>query len=195
MSLITITARDKRILRLAAYILVPSLGYVYGVKPYLASMESMRDQVVTEHDALARERVLIAAHAENPDGQRASDAAVLKATPLLFTGRDDIIASAELATYVTQVAQKARVNLLQAGTRPTVVSATGVRMLRIEIRGESDLQGILTLLNMLETGTKLVRFEKLDISRSPGRRTEDEGFETLTMAATVSAFAIADGAP
>lgn len=195
MSLITITARDKRILRLAAYVLIPSLGFMYGVNPYLASMESMRDQVVTEHEALARERVLIATHLQNPDGQRESDAAVQKATPLLFTGRDDIIASAELATYVTQIAQKARVNLLQAGTRPTVVSATGVRMLRIEIRGESDLQGILTLLTMLETGNKLVRFEKLDISRSPGRRTADEGFETLTMAATVSAFAIADGAP
>jgi hypothetical protein len=63
-------------------------------------------------------------------------------------------------------------------------------MLRIEIRGESDLQGILTLLNTLETGEKLIRFEKLDISHAPG--TEDDDFETLSIAATVSGFALGD---
>jgi hypothetical protein len=194
-SLLTLTPRDTRILRLAAYILIPSLGYVYGVKPYMASLTAMRDQMVTEQSALAREQTLLADHARNPDLQRDTDAAVLNATPLLFTGRDDIIASAELATYVTKMAEAARVNLMQAGTRPTVVSSAGVRMLRIELRGESDLEGILTFLNQLETGDKLVRFDKLDISRSAGRRADEDGFETLTMAATVSAFAIADMLP
>lgn len=192
MSILTLTPRDTRILRLAALILVPSLGYVYGVQPYMESLSSMRDQVVTEQEALARERVLLADYARNPNLQRDTDAAVISATPLLFTGRDDVIASAELATYVTRMAEAARVNLLQAGTRPTVVSSAGVRLLRIEVRGESDLEGILTFLNQLETGDKLVRFDKLDISRAAGRRVDEDGFETLTIAATVSAFAIAD---
>lgn len=192
MSLFTLTPRDTRILRLAAFILVPSLGYVYGVKPYMESLTSMRDQVVTQREALAREQTLLADFAHNPNLQRDTDVAVMNATPLLFTGRDDIIASAELATYVAKMAEAARVNLLQAGTRPTVVSPAGVRMLRIELRGESDLEGILTFLNQLETGDKLVRFDRLDISRPAERRADEDGFETLTMAATVSAFAIGD---
>jgi hypothetical protein len=192
MSFLSISPREKRLIRIAALVLIPSLGYVYGVKPYFASLNAMQDQVVTERATLARERALVLEQARNPNEARDAKLAVMKTAPMLFEGRDDVIASSELAAYVTRIAERARVNLQQAATRPTILSTAGVRMLRIEIRGESDLQGILSLLNALETGEKLIRFDKLDISHSPGRVTDEEGYETLSIAATVSGFALGD---
>lgn len=194
MSGLTLSPRDRRALRLAAIVLLPSLGWVYGARPYLESLGAMRDQVVIERATLSRERALVSERARNPGAQRDMEKVAQSTGPRLFEGRDAVIASAELASYVTETAERARVNLQQAATRPMISAAPGVRLLRIEIRGESDLEGILAFLNALETGYKLVRFDKLDISHAPGRSTEEDGYETLTLAATVSGFAVDESA-
>lgn len=194
MSAIRLSDRDRRALRLAALVLLPSLGWVYGVRPYMESLTGMRDQVVIERATLARERALLAERVRNPNAQGDLRKTALATAPRLFEGRDAVIASAELASYVTATAQRSRVNLQQAATRPMISTTPGVRMLRIEIRGESDLEGILTFLNALETGSKLIRFDKLDVSRAPGRSIEEDGFETLSISATVSGFAVDDSA-
>ena len=76
-----------------------------------------------------------------------------------------------------------------AATRPAVLSPSGVRTLRVEIRAESDLQGVLLFLQALENGAKLVRVERVDVSRQPSRSDESSA-ETLALSATVSGFAI-----
>lgn len=110
--------------------------------------------------------------------------------PRLFEGRDDVMASAELASYLGEVSRKARVWLQTANTRPASSSADGVRTLRVDIRAESDLLGTLMFLQALERGDKLIRIDRLDISRSPAL--DDEEGETLTIAATVAGFAVGD---
>jgi len=190
-----LSSREQRMIRLAAMVLVPSLGYVYGVKPYISSLAAMRDRLVVEQTTLVREQALIAQAARNGSLKEDADLVVTKAAPLLFAGRDNVIASAELAAHVTRTARAARVNLQQAATRPTITTDAGVRMLRIEVRGESDLQGIIDFLNALETGDKLIRFDRLDISRAPGRSTEEDGYETLMLAATITGFALDEVGP
>jgi hypothetical protein len=88
------------------------------------------------------------------------------------------------------VARRARVWLQDAGTRPAAPTADGVRRLRVEVRGESDILGVLMFLQALERGEKLVRIDRLDISRSP--RAREEEIETLSIAATISGFAVTD---
>jgi hypothetical protein len=114
--------------------------------------------------------------------------------PRLFEGRDDVMASAELASYVGEVAHGTRVWLQDASTRPASPMVDGVRTLHVEIRAESDLLGTLMFIQALERGDKLVRIDRLDISRAP--RSDEKDVETLSLAATISGFAIADaGAP
>jgi len=108
--------------------------------------------------------------------------------PRLFEGKDDVMASSELAAYVGDVAQGARVWLQDAGTRPAVSAGDGVRTLRVEIRAESDLLGTLMFLQGLERGDKLVRVDRLDISRSV--RGDEKEAETLSIVATIAGFAI-----
>jgi hypothetical protein len=186
----TMSSRDRRAVLLGAVVLLPALFFIWGVRPYRSALADARDQLATERAALARERAAIETARQNPQLQHVADSAMRAMRPRLFEGKDDVMASAELASYLGEVASGARVWLQDASTRPSLPTTDGVRTLRVDIRGESDLLGALTFLQALERGAKLVRIDRLDISRSA--RGEDEEVETLTIAATISGFAVND---
>jgi hypothetical protein len=182
--------RERRTVLIGALVLLPPLLFIWGVRPYRTAMSDARDQLATERAALARERAAIATARQNPELQHIADSAMRAMRPRLFEGKDDVMASSELAAYVGDVAQGARVWLQDAGTRPAVPAAEGVRTLRVEIRAESDLLGTLMFLQGLERGDKLVRIDRLDISRSV--RGDEKDAETLSIVATIAGFAISD---
>jgi hypothetical protein len=186
----TMAPRERRTVVIGALVLLPGLLYIWGVRPYQSALSDARDQLVTERATLARERAAIATARQNPELQHVADSAMRVMRPRLFEGKDDVMASAELAAYLGDVAQSSRVWLQDAGTRPAIPAAEGVRTLRVEIRAESDLLGTLMFLQALERGSKLVRVDRLDISRT-ARGDEKDG-ETLSIVATISGFAIAD---
>lgn len=156
-------------------------------------MSDNRQRLEIERGALARERSAVAAAHRNPEMQHLADSAMRTTTPRLFVGRDDVMASAELASYLGDVAHTHHVWLQDASTRPSTTADGGVRTLHVEIRAESDLRGILEFLRSLESGDKLLRVDRLDISRQPSR-SDESGAETLALSATITGFAI-PGAP
>jgi hypothetical protein len=184
-------SRDRRAVMLGGGILLPALLFIWGVRPYQAALSDARDQLATERSALARERAAILTARRNPQMQHVADSAMRVMRPRLFEGKDDVMASAELASYLGDVAQRARVWLQDASTRPATPGAQngGVRTLHVEIRAESDLNGTLKFLQALERGDKLVRIDRLDISRIPR---DDKTVETLAIAATITGFAVND---
>jgi len=184
----TMTPRERRTITIGALVVLPSLLYIWGVRPYRAALSDARDQLATERATLARERAAIATARQNPQLQHIADSAMRVMRPRLFEGKDDVMASAELAAYVGDVAQGARVWLQDAGTRPATPAGEGVRTLRVEIRAESDLLGTLMFLQGLERGEKLVRVDRLDISRTV--RGDEKDAETLSIVATIAGFAI-----
>jgi Type II secretion system (T2SS), protein M len=184
----TMTPRERRTTMIGALVLLPFLLYIWGVRPYRAALSDARDQLATERATLARERAAIATARQNPQLQHIADSAMRAMRPRLFEGKDDVMASAELASYVGDVAQGARVWLQDAGTRPAISAGEGVRTLRVEIRAESDLLGTLMFLQGLERGEKLVRVDRLDISRTV--RGDEKDAETLSIVATIAGFAI-----
>jgi hypothetical protein len=182
--------RDRRAIVVGLLVLLPGLIFIWAVRPYQSALSDARDQLATERATLARERLAIETARQNPRLQHIADSAMRAMRPRLFEGRDDVMASAELASYLGDVAHRTRVWLQDAGTRPATQTSDGVRTLKVEIRAESDLLGTLMFLQALERGEKLVRIDRLDISRSP-RADAKEG-ETLSIAATISGFAVGD---
>ena len=173
----TMQPRERRTIVIGALVLLPGLLFVYGFRPYQAALSDARDQLATERMALAREKVAIATAQQNPQMQHIADSAMRAMQPRLFEGKDDVMASAELAAYIGDLARGARVWLQDAGTRPATAAGDGVRTLRVEIRAESDLLGTLMFLQALERGEKLVRVDRLDISKSA--RGDEKDAETL----------------
>ena len=185
------TSRDRRALGLGAMVLIPALAFVWGVRPLMGALGENRDLLASERATLSREMAAIDAARANPDLHRVADSAMRAVAPKLFTGRDSVMATAELGSYLSQVASRTDVWLQNAVTRPSIIENGGVRRLRVEIRAESDLQGVLSFITALERGEKLVRVERLDISRILAVGAED-GIEPVSIAATIVGFALPD---
>jgi hypothetical protein len=188
MSWSTMAAKDRRAIILGAIIVLPGLIFIWGIRPYRNALTNARDELVTARLALSREMAAVAAGPETPGGQQSADSALRMVSPRLFEGRDDAFASAQLAAYLGSVARRSRVLMEDANTRPSTTSPEGIRTLRVEVRAESDVQGVATFLHNLEAGSKLVRVDRLEVSRVPGLE-DKNGFETLTIAATIAGFA------
>jgi hypothetical protein len=184
----TMSSKDRRAIILGAVLVLPALIFIWGVRPYRAALEETRDELETARLALSREKAAVAVTSTSPGAQRMADSALIIVTPRLFEGRDDAIASAQMAAYLGSVARRSRVLMQDANTRPSTMSPEGIRTLRVEVRAESDIQGVATFLHNLESGQKLVRVDRLEISRVPGLE-DKNGFETLSIAATISGFA------
>jgi hypothetical protein len=182
----TMSAKDRRAIIIGAVILLPALFFIWGVRPYRAALTEARDELETARIALSREKAAVGVTGANPQAQRSADSALMMTAPRLFEGRDDAIASAQLGG----VARRSRVLMQDANTRPSTTSPEGVRTLRVEVRAETDVQGVATFLHNLEAGNKLVRVDRLEISRVAGLE-DKNGFETLSIAATISGFAFA----
>lgn len=183
------SAGDRRALIVGAIVVVPSLFYVFGLKPWRAALAGVQAQLAVEQDAYARERAAVAAAQRNPQMQHVADSAMQATAPRLFAGRDDVMASAEVATYLGETARANHVWLQEAATRPATALDGGVRALHVEVRGESDLRGILGFLKALEGSGKLIRVQRLDISVQAGR-SDEPGVETLALSASIVGYAI-----
>lgn len=186
----SLNARERRTVIIGASIAGAGLLYVWGVRPYRAALTDAREALSAESAALARERAAVASARQNPRLMQLTDSAMRAARPRLFEGKDDVMASAELASYLGDVARRTRVWMQDASTRPAMAGPDGTRALRVEIRAESDLLGTLLFLQALERGEKLVRVDRLDLVRS--QRLGNSDVETIGITATVSGFAAGD---
>jgi hypothetical protein len=186
----TMSLRDRRAVLLGAAVLLPALAFIWGVRPYMNALDDARSELAAQRDALAREQAAVTSAKENPRLRQLADSAMQAMQPKLFSGRDDVMASALLASYVGDLAAKSRVWLQDANTRPAALGKDGVRALQVDIHGQSDLRGTMRFLQALQRGSKLIRVDKLDVSRAAG--SSDDPMETLTITATISGFALAD---
>jgi hypothetical protein len=184
----TMSVRDRRAVVLGAVAIGVPVLFIWGIRPYLGALDDARQALSVEREALAREQAAVASARDNPRMRQVTDSAMQILEPKLFEGRDDVMASSLLASYVGAVAQRSRVWLQDANTRVATQDKDGVRALHVDIRGQSDLRGALRFLQALDRGDKLVRVDKLDVTRAPG--TGDDPMETLMVTATLSGFAL-----
>ena len=194
MSRRSLSPSERRTIALAALVLGVPLLYLKVVRPYRESVSTVGAQLVVARQALATERATVLASAQNPFLQQAVDSAMAAMGPRLFSGRDETAAAAELSNYVKSLARGNHVLVQSSGTRPPVVSSSGLRTLRVEVRAESDLRGILSFLNALERGDRLVRIERMEIAHPAGVE-ESSDVETLTFSAVVNGYAVGEPPP
>jgi hypothetical protein len=202
MKLPVMNQRDRRAVLVGLAILVPSLGWIWGVRPLRAAIADTNDRISMEREALAREQAAVLEASRNPARQKFADSAMKATASRVFTGANDVAAGASLASYLGDVAKKTHVWLANATTRAIAApgrtgaaaapAPDGVHSLRVELRAESDFQGILAFLDALERGEKVVTVERLDIART--LRAGDEDRETLSLSATVVGYSVVRGA-
>jgi hypothetical protein len=184
--------KDRRALILGLVILLPSLFYVFGVRRYLAAVKETRQHVTDERKRLSQELAAIAAAKENPQLQHIADSSWKAMSPRIFSGSDNVAASTDLMSLVGEVALQQNVNLRQEALGATTVDVNGVRTLTVDIQGETDIQGLLGFLEAIERNDKLMRVDRIRVTR-PIAKPDADGVQTIQIAASIAGFAIQEG--
>lgn len=166
MTLSSLSSRDKRALSIAAFVLIPSLLFVFVVKPFFGSITTIREQIEDEKSMLKRERGIAQRLPLLPEEKEKASEQLRQEAARLFVGEDELVATGHLAEYVIQLADQYGVTLQQSETRPGMQVAAGVRALQVEVRAEGDVYAVLNFLQALETGEKLIRISSLTLEKS-----------------------------
>jgi hypothetical protein len=161
-----LSPRDRRALLLGGALLVPALFFVLVVSPYLDALGTARERLEQDRAVLRRELALLSEAADYPRVFDEGAERLLTAAPRLMGGDDDAAAAAAVAGYVRRLGRMAPANVTRVEPAPSRDAGGGVTALPVAVSGEADLEGLLTLLHMLETGPKLVDVSELRIESS-----------------------------
>ena len=161
-----LTPRDRKAITWGAAVLVPALAWTMVVSPYLDALGEAKTRLEQDRATLEREMEVLS---EAADYRRAFDDGaekLLAAAPRLMGGDDDGAASAAVAGYLRRLARMGGAHVTRVEPGPSRDAGGGVTALPVGVSGESDLEGLLTFLQMLEAGPKLVDVDELRIEAS-----------------------------
>ena len=195
-----LNSRDRRAILVGLGILLPAVAYVLGVKPYRAALDGVRDRVAAERELLTRELALLAAAPTLPgELQRAeSEAAVFE--DRMVRAASGVLAESELTDFLERSAFRSRVLLeeIRGGELGRgEVPPPGLSVVRLHLRGESDLEGVLTFLDEIEKSRLFLRVRGLavepEMSRPNSENNENNGTTTPVPTGVVEFQLILDG--
>lgn len=174
-SLGAMSDRDRRAIKLGALVLVPGLLYVAAVKPYFAALADTRDRVEAERRLLDRELALLQQKNSLPGELSTAKRNAQRAENRLVAAPNVTLAETELTELIEKIGGLSRVLLKEVRNVPTprgYVDPEGVQTVRLAIRGESDLEGVLTYLQRIEQSPLLLRIHELSLEPAPPPRAE-----------------------
>ena len=187
-----LSRRDRRAVLSGLLVLVPALLFHLIVQPFLGELSEMHGRIERERGLLQREQSLLAEVKAYPRRLQAAEAGLLTEAPRLFAGPDLVAASAALSNYLGGKAHSSRV-FLQRSETGTPAAENGVAELRVELSAVGDLEGMLSFLQALESGPKLVTIPRLVIGRAERvNPSESNDEEVLSLTATVNGYALTE---
>jgi hypothetical protein len=155
--------RDRRAVLLGALALLPALLWIAAVRPYRAALEDVRARTAVERALLEREEALIAG-AAGTAGYEAMQETAQRAALRLVSAANVPLAEAQVTGFLEELALLSRVLLQELrGVEPRrgeTYDGT-LQPIRLSVRGESDLEGVMTFLQRIEHSPLLMRVSEL----------------------------------
>jgi hypothetical protein len=194
--LAAMTPRDRRALRMGIPLLLAGLAWHFAVAPYLREVRAVSEQLRLEREILASERGLLASAGVASSEVRRLSQELIAAAPRLVGGPNEQAATAALTGFLEYAARQNRVYLSRVEPAAPEPAGEGLVAIPIRLRGESDLEGILSLLHGLEHSSKLLRIEALSVkSTRPGQLVAREEAEVLEFDLVAKGFMLAQAGP
>ena len=176
-------SRDRRAVLLGLGILLPAMAYVLGVKPYRAALEGVRDRVIAEQELLSRELALLSDGPTLPGELQQAEAQAAVFEDRMVRAASGVLAESELTDFLEGSAFRSRVLLeeirggeLGRGEEPP----PGLSVVRLHLRGESDLEGVLTFLDEIEKSRLFLRVRGLALEPEVSRPGSDNNENNQT---------------
>jgi len=158
--------------------MVPTLGYALAVRPYRAALADLQDRIAAEREILGRELALLESASHLPEAIREAEEAAVRAEARMLQAPSALLAEDEFTDFLEGSAAQSRVLLeeirsgeMERGEEPP----EGLSVVRLHVRGESDLQGVLGFLDRIEKSPLLLRVRGLALEPEVARPGPGEG--------------------
>lgn len=169
--------RDRRALLTGLAIMLPAVLYVFGVKPYLEALADVRERAAVEAELLDRELDLLSSSEDLSAEIQRAKADAERYEDRMVQAASGVLAEGELTDFLESSAVRSRVLLeeirggeLGRGEEPP----PGLSVVRLHLRGESDLEGVLSFLDEIEQSRLLIRIRGLALEPQVARPESDE---------------------
>lgn len=181
--------RDRRALTFGGSILLASFVFSFGIQPYRRSHAALSERVTEQRALLARELSVLGTAGDLPSDVREATRDLDGQGLKLLPGRDPLAASAALVGLVGDEARRQGVALEAIESRAPESIDGGLVGVRIEVRGRTDLEGLLRWLARLENGAVLLRIEGMTVARSDaGAEPDSADTESLLLSAIIRGY-------
>lgn len=164
--------RDRRAILIGLAVIAPAVLYVAAVRPYRTALSDVRAQTEAQRGLLQRELGLLATAKTMPATLNDARTQVFRAEARLVRASNQPLAEAQLTRYLEEQAGGSRVLLQEIRSVQLTrrdQAPNGLRLIRVALTGESDLEGVVRFLHKLEGGTILVSIRQLTLERNEPR--------------------------
>ena len=185
LSLSGMADRDRRAILIGLAIVGPAVLYVAAVRPYRAALTELRAQTAAQRGLLQRELGLLASANTMPAALNDARTQAFRAEARLIRAANQPLAEAQLTNYVEEQAGASRVLLQELRSVQLTrrdQAPEGLRLIRVSLTGESDLEGVVRFLHKLETGTTLISIKQLTLERVERRESAERPRNSRTRA-------------
>lgn len=158
--------RDRRAALLGLVVLAPGLLWSQVLAPFSRTLRDTAAQLEAERGLLRRELVMLREMDQYPPIFREGIERLVAVQPRLLSGQSPGAQSAALTGYVQGQAQRAGVMISRLEPIEAAADHGELRGVAVRITGESDLEGVLSLLRGLEGGPVLIHVGQLQL-RAP----------------------------
>ena len=183
----TLSSRDRRALRAGLRIVTPALFYVALVKPYVAAIRHLRDEVRAQYALMVGEEQVVAELPTIQAKARPAAMADARAAARVYDATDTALAMTALGRDVTTALQDAGLTIQRIEMRDSVARRSGRQELTIDVSAQGDFEAILAALVRLEANARLIRVSRLSIDKAAGGAPTSSG--SLAFAAVVHGYA------
>lgn len=200
MTISQLSRRERRTISVAGAVLGLAIVCRLTVVPYAASALDTFEQLRSTRDAARREAALVASAGDLARDLSAAYHKLLGRSQLFLTGSTAREAATELATLIENVAAHAPIHIKQLdqdfGPAPEL---PGLENVMSHMEGESDLEGLLTLIAAIERSPLLLRVDEMSIETTVRGATSagaaavaDPNAETVRFQFTVTGLRVAN---
>jgi hypothetical protein len=196
-----LSSRDRRALLIGAVIVVPLLAWAGVVRPYIRTLDDLRDRLAAEEALLVRERNVLRDAPNLPARLEAAGLDIAEVEACLISAANPALAEADITALLEVLARRNLVLLqeVRAITPPLAEEPPeGVLPIYLSVSGESDFEGVLDFLSEVEHHPLLMKIHSLSMEPGAVEAASGRGgrggaqIATMTFDVMLEAFMVGD---
>ena len=190
MSVLAISARERRTITIALAISLVALVITYGVLPYARRLQEREALIAVQANRVARLRGLINSEEQLRIAVSDRIGALDAGDQRLLAGRTPALVASSLQTLLQEYANQSQVTVSRLDVTGESTNSNGVMMMPATVSAIGDIYGISQMLYLIQHGSRMLEISEFTVRPNPALRGE-----LLQMTVTLRGAYVGEVAP